>query len=180
MSWKDWIRSLAASEKDEWLLRIAQGDEPYARRSLLRCFREAAPDRNALPGDDGHTPGRTVAEISAAFGGSVSKPSTAASPKRPRKNASAGQRRKPRLGRSTWKNIASRAPWRSGKRSLRGLPSERRRDTTSAVNLLIDLKDAAALADCREAFDRRLDELSRCHAGKPTFISRLRNAGLAG
>ena len=175
---EEWIRSLAASEKDEWLLRIARGDEPHARRSLLRRFRAAAPERNALPGDDDHAPGRTVAEISLIWRQRLNakhrRLAEEAAKEREHRAQAEAQARKKHL-----ENVASRAlaVWEEAaawiaKRTPKGYDQ--------AVKLLIDLKDAAALADRQEEFDRRLDEVSRCHAGKPTFISRLRNAGLAG
>ena len=175
---KGWIRSLAAIEKDEWLLRIARGDEPNARRGLLRRFREAAPDRNALPSDDDHTPGRTVAEISALWQQRLEakhrRLAEEAAKERERRAQAEAQARREHL-----ENVAARASavWEEAsawiaKRTPKGYDQ--------AVKLLVDLKDAAALADCGEEFDRRLDELSRCHAGKPTFLRRLRDAELAG
>ncbi|MGD8454270.1 MAG: hypothetical protein PVJ57_20855 [Phycisphaerae bacterium] len=175
---KDWIRSLAATEKNEWLLRIARGDEPYARRSLLRRFREATPDRNTLPSDDDHPRGRTVAEISLIWRQRLNakhrRLAERAAKLRERRALAEAQARKKHL-----ENIASRAAavWKEAsawiaKRTPKGYDQ--------AVKLLVDLKDAAALADCEEKFDRRLDELSRCHAGKPTFLRRLRDAGLVG
>ena len=174
-----WIRSLAATEKDEWLLRIAQGDEPHARRSLLRRFWEAAPRRNAAPpSDDDHTPGRTVAEISAVWQQRLDakhrRLAEEAAKERERRAQAEAQARRKHL-----KNVASRASavWEEAsgwiaKRTPKGYDQ--------AVKLLVDLKDAAALANREEEFDRWLDELSRCHSGKPTFTRRLRDAGLAG
>jgi predicted kinase len=174
---KNWIRSLAASEKDEWLLRIAEGDEQYARRSLLRCLREAA-DRNALPSDDDHTPGRTVADIWAVWQQRLEathrRLAEEAAKERQRRAKAEAQARKKHL-----ENIASRAPaiWKEvsawiAKRSPKGYDQ--------AVKLLIDLKDAAALANRGEEFDRRLDDLRSCHGGKPSFMRRLRDAELVG
>ena len=174
---KGWIRSLAATEKDEWLLRIARGDEPHARRSLLRRFREAAPDRNALPSDDDHTPGRTVAEISAVWQQRLEakhrRLAEEAAKERERRAQAEAQARREHL-----ENVAScsSAVWEEAsawiaKRTPKGYDQ--------AVKLLVDLKDAAALADCGEEFDRRLDELRSRHVGKPSFMRRLRDAALA-
>jgi hypothetical protein len=174
---KNWICSLAATEKDEWLLRIARGDEPHARRSLLRRFREAATDRNALPSDDDHTPGRTVAEISAVWQQRLEakhrRLAEEAAKESERRAKAEAQARKKHL-----KNIASRTPaiWKEvsawiAKRTPKGYDQ--------AVKLLIDLKDAAALANHGEEFDRRLADLRVRHGGKPSFMRRLRDAGLA-
>jgi hypothetical protein len=175
---EEWIRSLAASEKDEWLLRIARGDEPHARRSLLRRFRAAAPERNALLGDDDHAPGRTVAEISAAWQQRLEA-------KRRRLAEEAAKERKrraqaeARARREHLEDVASRASavWEE---AAAWIAQRTPKGYDQAVKLLVDLKDAAVLADCGEEFDWRLDELSRCHAGKPTFLRRLRDAGLVG
>jgi hypothetical protein len=173
-----WIRSLPATEKDEWLVRIAQGSEPNPRRSVLRRFREAASDRNALPDDDGNTPERTVTEISAAWQQRLEAKhrrlvEQAAKERKLRAQADA-QARKERL-----ENIASRAPavWKEvsawiAKRTPKGYDC--------AVELLTDLKDAAALVNCSEEFDRQLRDLRNRHAGKPSLMRRLRDAGLAG
>lgn len=175
---KGWIGSLAASEKDEWLLRIARGDEPHARRGLLRQFWEAAPDRNAPPSDDDHTPCRTVAELSAVWQQRLEarhrRLAEEAAKERARRAQAEAQARKERL-----ENVASRASavWEEASAWIaRRTP----KGYDQAVKLLVDLKDAAALAGRGEEFDRRLDELSRCHTGKPTLQRRLRDAGLAG
>ena len=175
---KGWIRSLAACEKDEWLLRIAQGDEPYPRRSLMRSFREAAPERNVPSDDDAHIPCRTVAEISAIWQQRLEakhrRLAEEAAKERERRAQAEAQARREHL-----ENVASRASavWEEAsawiaKRTPKGYDQ--------AVKLLVDLKEAAALADCGEEFDRRLHDVRSRHAGKPTFLRRLRNAGLVG
>lgn len=64
---KTWIRSLTGTEKDKLLLRIAQGDEPDPRRSLMRSYRETAHGRRTTDDDGDTMPRRTVAEISKAW-----------------------------------------------------------------------------------------------------------------
>ena len=175
---KGWIRLLAVPEKDEWLLKIAQGSEPNPRRSLLRRFREAASDRNALPDDNGNTTGRTVAEISAAWQRRLEakhrRLADEAAKERERRAQADAQARKKRL-----ENIASRAPaaWKEvsawiAKRTPTGYDQ--------AVKLLTDLKDAAVLANHSEEFDQQFSRLRSQHAGKPTLMRRLRDAGLVG
>lgn len=175
---KGWIRSLAATEKDEWLLRIAQGSESNPRRSLLRRLREAAPDRNAPPDDGGNAPGRTVAEIAAGWQRRLEAKhrclAEEAERERERRAKAEAKAREEHL-----ENIASRAPaiWKEvsewiAKRTPKGYDQ--------AVKLLIDLKDATTLTNRGEEFDRRLDDLRSRHGGKPSFMRRLRDAELVG
>jgi hypothetical protein len=62
-----WIRSLHVAEKDELLLRIAQGDEPNPRRSLVRIFKKATQGHHTTRNDEDSPARRTVAQISEAW-----------------------------------------------------------------------------------------------------------------
>ncbi len=48
----------------------------------------------------------------------------------------------------------------------------------SAVNLLVDLRDLAARMSKTKEFQERLNVIRAAHARKPSFIERLRKAGL--
>ena len=56
----------------------------------------------------------------------------------------------------------------------------RKQARNRAVELLVDLRDAAAIANRTEEFDQRLQDLRERHASKPSFTRRLERAGLAG
>ena len=173
-----WIRSLAVAEKDEMLLRVARGDEPNACRSLVRSFREAERDRQPGLDEEHRTPRRTVAEISEAWQQRLRakqrRLAAQAAKERERQTRTEAQARKRRL-----EDIASRnsAVWKQvsaciEKRTPKGYDR--------AVELLSDLKDAAAIANRTGEFDQRLEDLRERHAGKPSLIRRLEQAGLAG
>ncbi len=175
---KKWIRSLAVAKKDELLLRIAQCDESNPRRSLMRSFKKATQGCHTTRNDEDAPARRTVAEIAGAWQQRVReqqrRAAEQAAKERERRAQADAQARKERL-----ENIASRAPavWKEvaawiAKRTPKGYDC--------AVELLADLKDAAALANRSAEFDRRFHDLCGCHAGKPSFMRRLRDAGLAG
>ena len=175
---REWIRSLTVAEKDEMLLRIAQGDEPNARRSLMRGFGEAAPDRHARRGCEDGTSGRTVAEISEAWQQRLRakqrRLAERAEQERERQARAEAQARKKHL-----EDIASHTPavWRQvsawiAKRTPKGYDR--------AVELLVDLQDAAAHANRNDEFVEQLKALRDRHASKPSLTRRLGDAGLAG
>lgn len=174
---KKWVRSLAVAKKDELLLGIAQGDEPNPRRSLMRSFKEATQGCHTTRNDEDLPSRRTVAEISGAWQQRAReqqrRAAEQAAKERDRRAQADAQARKQRL-----ENIASRAPavWKEisawiAKRTPKGYDC--------AVALLTDLKDAAALANRSAEFERRFHDLCGRHAGKPGFLRRLRDAGLA-
>jgi len=175
---KKWVRSLAVAKKEELLLRIAQGDEPNPRRSLMQSLKEAAQGRRTTRNDEDSPARRTVAEISGACQQRVReqqrRAAEQAAKERDRRAQADAHARKERL-----ENIASRAPavWKEvaawiAKRTPKGYDC--------AVELLTDLKDAVALANRSAEFDRRFHDLCGRHAGKSSFMRRLRDAGLAG
>ena len=176
--WQDWIRALSATEKDEWLLKIVQGEEPHLRRSLLHRLREVAPKYHAPPSDDGNTPARTVAELTAVWQGRLEatrqRLAEQAAKERERRAHAEARARKAHL-----EDIASRTPavWKEVRDWIAGRTPK---GYDCAVELLVDLKDVATLANRRKEFDQQLGQLRSQHAGKPSLMRRLRDAGLAG
>ena len=143
----------------------------------MRGFKDAAQGRHTTRDDEDKTSPRTVAEISEAWQQRVRekqrRAAERAEKKRERQARAEAQARKKHL-----EDIASRAPavWRQvsvwiAKRTPKGYDR--------AVELLSDLKDAAAVANRTEEFDRRLQDLRERHASKPSLIRRLQKSGLA-
>ncbi len=175
---RKWIRSLSVAEKERLLLRIAQGDEPDPRRSLVRSFKETEQGHHTkrTAGDD--TSRRTVAEIAETWQQRVRA--------RQRRLAEQAEKERERQARAEAKarkkhldDIASRtdAVWKQvsawiAKRTPKGYDC--------AVELLSDLRDAAALTNRTEEFGQRLRDLRDRHAGKPSLIARLEQAELDG
>ncbi len=175
---KKWIRSLSVAEKERLLLRIAQGDEPNPRRSLMRGFKETEQGhhKKRTAGDD--TSRRTAAEIAETWQQRVRarqrRLAEQAEKERERQVRAEANARKKHLD-----DIASRADavWKQvsawiEKRTPKGYDR--------AVELLSDLRDAAALTNRTEEFGQRLRDLRDRHAGKPSLIARLEQAELDG
>ncbi|MBI4718181.1 MAG: hypothetical protein HY763_10280 [Planctomycetes bacterium] len=174
---KKWIGSLAVAEKDDLLLRIAQGDEPNPRRSLVRSFRNAAQGHQTGRFDEDSPARRTVAQISDAWQQrSRAKQrhlANLAEKERERQARAEAQARRDHL-----QDVASRADavW---KQVVTWITKRTPTGYDRAVELLSDLKDAAAIANRTGEFDQRLRNLREHHAGKPSLIRRLYQAGLA-
>ncbi len=174
---KKWVRSLPIAKKDELLLRIAQGDEPNPRRGLMRSFNETAQGHGTTPNDEATTACRTVAEISEAWqqrlDGKQQRLAEHAEKERERQARADAKARKKHL-----EDVASRTPavWKQvsawiAKRSPKGYDR--------AVELLVDLRDAAAHANRPDEFSERLQALRDRHASKPSLVRRLQQSGLA-
>jgi len=174
---KKWVHSLTVAEKESLLLRIAQGDEPNPRRSLMRSFKETAQGHHTTLNDEDTTACRTVAEISEAWQQRVRERqrriAEQAEKEREHQARAEAQARKERL-----EDIASRAPvvWKQvstwiAKRTPKGYDR--------AVELLVDLRDAAAHANRTDDFSERLQALRNRHASKPSLVRRLQQSGLA-
>ena len=173
---RQWIRSLTVAEKESLLLRVVQGDEPNPRRSLMRSFKGAAqgPPTKRTAGDA--TSRRTVAEIAETWQQRVRakqrRLAEQAEKERERQARAEAKARKKHLD-----DIASRADavWRQvsawiAKRTPKGYDR--------AVELLVDLQDAAADANRTDEFSTRLQALRNSHASKPSLIRQLEQAGL--
>lgn len=172
-----WIRSLASSEKDELLQRVAQGDELDPRRFLLRQFKQTVQGRNTARGDKDSRERRTVAQISETWRQQVEakrlRLEQEAEQERERRAREKAQARKKHLedtarrSEAIWREVLT---W-TAKRSPKGYDR--------AIELLSDLKDAAAMTNRRDEFTCRLRELQQSHSSKPSLILRIAQAGLA-
>ena len=174
---KKWISSLTVSEKDRLLLRIAQGDEPNPRRSLMRSFKDTTQGHHRKRARGDATSRRTVAEISEAWqqrlDAKQQRLAEQAKKERERKARAEGKARKKHLD-----DIASRtsAVWKQvsawiAKRTPKGYDC--------AVELLVDLRDATDHTSRTDEFRERLQALRDRHANKPSLVRRLQKSGLA-
>ena len=177
-SLEKWVRSLSPGEKDGLLLKIARGDEPNPRRSLLRNFREASRGSHTAAEESDSAPPRTVGGISEAWQQRVREKERRAA-EEARKERERQARAEARAREKHLKGVASRAAsiWKEvsvciAKRTPKGCDR--------AVELLSDLRDAAAMTDQTGEFERWLSDLREQHAGKPSLIRRLDDAGFDG
>ena len=162
-----WVRELPDAEKNEVLLRLVGGNDPYLQAELLRRFRRAA---NAAPVE---LPGgaRTVAQLlseaeahSEAKRRAVAEREAAERARREREQAAARARYLDGLlprQEETWRRIEAL------------IDTKRPSEYEQAVQLLRDLRDLAARKGSVDEFDARLTRLRNAHARKPSLIQRL-------
>jgi len=169
---EQWIRALPTSEKDDLLLRLAQGDEPHLRAELLLRFRAA----HALESPDSVGEARTVAELLAR-----------AKERAEARRRSEAAREAKEEARRAREQAAARAVYLDDlagreedlwRRVEALVETKEQKNYDQAVQLLVDLRDLANRKKTTEEFKVRLSELTAPHAKKPSFISRLDRAGL--
>lgn len=165
-----WIAALPDGDKTDWLLRLAEGREPHLRAELLRRFRDARPAREV----EGP---RTVGELREAAGERAAE--------RRRQEAEQAARERARREREEaavrerhLESLAQREAWAWNRVSaLIATKNPARYD--EAGKLLVDLRDVGLRQGRAAEVEIRLRGLLEEHAKKPTFLERLRKAGLA-
>jgi hypothetical protein len=168
-----WIAALPDATKTDWLVRLAEGKEVHLRAEMLRQFRESRP---AKPQRDSGSP-RTVGELVAAAEQRVkerrrkeAERAAAERARREREAAAVRERYLVDLGQreaAAWRKvdelIATKQPARYDE----------------AVTLLCDLRELALRKGSTDEVEGHLRRLCGEHFRKPTFMERLRKAGLA-
>ena len=168
-----WIEALPNAEKAEWLIRFAAGREPHLRAELMRRFRESRPSVPTRGSEAQITVGNllTAAERCAEERHrQEAKRMAVEHARREREESEARDRYLSDLAKregKVWSNvdalIATKQPGRYDE----------------AVKLLCDLRDLSLRDGGEGEFKERLLLLREEHARKPTFIDRLKKAGLA-
>ena len=168
-----WVATLPDSTKTDWLVRLVGGKESHLRAEMLRRFRASQPPRES---DAGGVP-RTVGELLEAAEERAEErhreETARAAAERARREREAAEERERYLDRlakreaKAWEDVdalvATKQPGRYDE----------------AVKLLCDLRDLALRSDRVSEAESRLLLLRELHARKPSFIERMRRAGLA-
>lgn len=168
-----WIAALPAAEKTDLLARLAGGSEPHLRADLLRRFRQS---RTTTPRSGGEAP-RTVSELLKAAEQHATerrrKEAERAERERARREREAAQARERYLA-----GLAEREAeaWRQVEALI---AAKQPGKYDEAVKLLGDLRDLGLRPRRAGAVEARLRQLREEHARKPSFIERLKKAGLA-
>jgi hypothetical protein len=170
---REWLAKLPVVEKDDVLVRLVAGnDASLANELVQRMRREREGDQGAR---NAVTKQRTVAELLRAgeqLADERKRIATekVAKEKEQRERAAARERvkhldrlagKEPTLWQKVESLVAAKLP----------------KSYDQAVELLMDLRDLAARKDEGD-FRRRVEALRTVHAGKRTFIDRMRKAGL--
>jgi hypothetical protein len=174
--WAAWIHRLSDDEKEELLLRVAEGRDPHLRGELLQRFQhdQAAESRS----EDGAASGerRTVGDLLAAA------ERHAEERRRREEERQAAERarreREQAIARAAFlDNLQGREPeiWQ---RVEALIATKRPTDYDQAVIFLVDLRDLAARRGRDAEFRTRIRDLRERHALKVSFLARLDRAGV--
>lgn len=168
-----WIAALPDAKKTDWLVRLAGGKEPHLRAELLRQFRGA---QTLVPPQEDNTP-RTVGELldaadqrAEARRQEEAKQMAIERARREREEAVARERYFDGLAKreaEAWREVdtlvATKQPGRYDE----------------AVKLLRDLQELGIRRGRVDEVEARLRGLCEQHSRKPSFLERLKKAGLA-
>jgi hypothetical protein len=169
---EEWIASFSEAVKTDWLVRLAGGKEPLLRMELLRRFREARP---AKPQVSVEAP-RTVGELLDA--------ADRIAEERRRKEAEraaaerARREREEREARERYLNDLARNEPQAWSKVDGLIATKQPVRYDEAVKLLCDLRELALARKRGDQMEARLRRLCEEHARKPSFLERLRRAGL--
>jgi len=168
-----WIAALPDATKTNWLVRLAGGKEVQLRAEMLRQFRESRPAR---PQRDSESP-RTVGELVAA-----AEQRAEERRRKEAKRVAAEQARREREAAEARERYLADLGQREAKAWLRVdelIATKQPARYDEAVTLLCDLRELALRKGSMEVVEEHLRRLCGEHFRKPTFMERLRKAGLA-
>lgn len=167
-----WLAKLPAAEKDELLARLMMEDDGSVPNELIGRMRS---DRKGGASGKATAERRSVAELLDA--------GKQAAEERERIAAGKAAKEKARCGRAAAQARAKHLDQLAGQEPKLWAQADslvatmKPKSYDQAIDMLVDLRDLAARTDGGD-FQRRLDALRTAHAGKRTFIDRMRKAGL--
>ncbi|MEI9475626.1 MAG: hypothetical protein WCO26_03525 [Deltaproteobacteria bacterium] len=171
---RKWVAELQADEKEDVLTRLIAGEDFAPATELRRRFvRECTQEGQRAARQPRR---RTAAELLRSAEDLAEESRRVAAQK-----AAEGKARRERetgiLRAKHLDEIAGREPvlWNEVENLI---STKQPKSYDSAVELLVDLRDLAARKGKTDKFRTRLDAICMAHARKPSFIERLRKAGL--
>ncbi|HBL28483.1 MAG TPA: hypothetical protein DD490_16745 [Acidobacteria bacterium] len=168
-----WIATLPEATKTDWLVRLAGGKEPHLRAEMLRRFRESQAPRESRSGGAQRTVGEILTAAEECAEKRHREETVRIAAERARREREAAEQRERYLD-----NLAKREAraWEE----VDGLIATKQPGRyDEAVKLLCDLRDLALRRGRGSEAEARLLRLREEQARKPSFIERLRKAGLA-
>jgi hypothetical protein len=171
-----WIETLPNADKDAYLLRLLAGEgDLLLRAELSRRFREATAPKGKKQAHDARR--RTVAQLLAARDGLAEEKSRKAAEQEAREQTLRARQQAEARAKHLEK-LASREPaaWREVETLI---ATRRPKDYDRAVALLVDLCELASQSGRPETAAKRIHELRRSHANKPSLIARFNEKKLA-
>ncbi|MFE9723841.1 hypothetical protein ACFYQ5_09665 [Streptomyces sp. NPDC005794] len=168
-----WISALPASEKDDLLLRSAQGTAPSLGPDLLARYRRAAASVTPAPA---YGERRSAAQLLDA----AHTRRTLSAKLRAQERAAAEQLRQEEAARRHETHLTALAadPETAWQDIDRLIAQKKASAYNTAAALLGDLRELSDRAGDRTGFDRRAAALRRAHQGKPALLRRLDSLGV--
>jgi len=171
---REWVGKLPAGEKDDMLASLIAGEEVALATELLRRFiKERGPGGQQIAEKSQR---RTVGHLLRAAEEHAEEQRRLAAKKAAKEKAC--RDREAAVSREKYlQEIAGREPelWNQVEDLI---ATKQPKSYDHAVKLLLDLQDLAARKGKRDNFEARLGGLRAAHARKPSFINRLKRAGL--
>ncbi|MGD0776492.1 MAG: hypothetical protein ABSC05_27065 [Candidatus Solibacter sp.] len=167
-----WIATLPEQEKNGLLFRIASGKDPHIGIDLIRRFQKECPDAAVTVSPGSRTAGELLAEADRL------------AEERTRRDE---ERKRMEQEREAQHRAAERAQYLDALEAREAqswdevntlVATKRQKEYLSAVTLLTDLRDLANRKGSPAIFQERLRSLCTLHASKPSFMRRLKDAGL--
>jgi hypothetical protein len=168
---KDWIARLSPAEKDDWLFRFANGEEPHLRMELLKRY-DADTGLPQAAAPSGRAVGELLRAAEARTRARQEREAHKAAEERAQRQREAAVRREAELqalARSepqVWKEVATLVATKA--------PSK----YDAAVALLKDLRELAEREKRLDGFEQRIAAIRAEHQKKPSLMERLRKAGM--
>ena len=171
---RKWVGKLQADEKDDVLVRLIAGEDLAPATELLRRFIRECDQESQRTTEQ--PPRRTVGEL-LRLAEDHAKERRRLAAKKAAEEKARRERKAAILRTKHLDEIAGREPdlWNEVE-SL--ISTKQPKSYDSAVELLADLRDLAARKDKTDEFRARIEAICTAHTRKPSFIERLRKAGL--
>jgi hypothetical protein len=168
--WRSWIQSLGEAEKDAWLYRVASGDAAV-QWELRQRFQSHLDQRRPQSAADRRRR-RSVSDLLVARDECIRQRRRREAEERARTERKQAAVRKVYLKELGQREDAVRS------RIAALIETKQGSSYAEAVQLLVDLRDAAALHDRAEAIAEYVTGLRDRNAKKPALLRRLDQAGL--
>lgn len=169
---EEWIAALPEATKIDWLVRLAGGQEPRLRMELLQRFREARPAKPQVSVEAPRTVGELLGAADRIAEERRREEAERAAAERARREKEEREARERYLDDLAQREVAT---WDMIDRLIATKQPNR---YDEAVKLLCDLRELALARGRGDEMDARLRRLCEEHSRKPSFLDRLRRAGL--
>ncbi|HIJ41317.1 MAG TPA: hypothetical protein HPP90_09605 [Deltaproteobacteria bacterium] len=168
-----WISQLPEKEKDNILLRLTQGHDPHLGAELLQRYKSRIGGEQN--GRTDITP-RTVTDLIAEGEIHAAERERRSAEKRAKEKAR--KARESAVIREKYLNELVKREDQVWKQVDELIGTKHQSDYDSAVQLLVDLRDVGIKRKNEKPFQEKLHRIREVHSRKPSFMERLKKAGL--